>query len=105
MDRKRLLILDFNDLKTRESSNEEFPLFTKDWASPIKALVADKMYGPQELYTVSLFLEDGSWVLGERAIMEAKDILEQANIHNWIIVTPKWINEILGNPEPQKTLA
>lgn len=85
------------DLSNLGKDKEEFPLFKKEYPSPIKALVAEYMpeHPDWKLVNVTVYLEDGSWMMEQVAIMALNEVIEIANENDWFIMTSGFMQKIM----------
>lgn len=84
------------DLSTLGKPKDEYPLFTKEYPSPIKALVVEYMpeYPDWKLVNVTVYLEDGSWMMEQIAIMALNEVVQIANEHDWFIMTSGFMQKL-----------
>lgn len=85
------------DLSKLGKEKEEFPIFTKQYPSPIKALVVEYMpeYPDWKLVNVSVYLEDGSWMMEQVAIMEPSEAVSVANENDWFLMTSGFMQKLM----------
>lgn len=85
------------DLSKLGKEKEEFPIFTKKYPSPIKALVVEYMpeYSDWKLVNVSVYLEDGSWMMEQIAVMALNEAVAVANENDWFIMTSGFMQKLM----------
>ena len=86
-------MIDFSQLG---KPKEEYPKFTREYESPIKALVVEYMpeYPDWKLVNVSVYLENGNWMIDKMAIMDLKEVMEIANEKDWFIFTSGFMQKL-----------
>lgn len=87
------------DFSTLDKPKGEYPLFNQDFPSPVKGLVVERMPKTpidKELVKVTVYLEDGTWLLDNQAMMDFGEVLEVAEDGVWLIIPLSFVQELQG---------
>lgn len=79
----------------------DYPLFEQKLASPIKGLVVenDPTVKRWNLVYITLYLEDGTWLKDKVGKMELTELMDVVEEKGWLILTTKFMQELMGGEE------